>query len=62
MLKYGNKELRNLEEQVCKNKSDIEFILEEEGTLNKFGIKVIGEIESADDLPTVEEYKEDHDD
>lgn len=59
MLKFGNTEFRNLEEQVCKNKSDIEYILEQEGVLNQFGIKVVGQQVN---LPTVEEYKEDNPD
>lgn len=60
MLKFGNKEFRNLQEQVEKNMKDILFILEEEGVLNSFGIKVVGQEESTDDLPTVEDYKEDN--
>lgn len=51
MLKIGDKEYRNLEEQVLKNKSDIESIANEQGVLNQFGIKVVGEVESAADLP-----------
>lgn len=62
MLKFGNKEFRNLQEQVKKNMDDIRFILQEEGVLNEFGIKVVGQEESADDLPTVEEYKLIHSD
>ena len=62
MLNYGNKEFRNLQEQVLKNMDDIRFILEEEGVLNEFGIKVIGEEEAVADMPTVAEYKEDNED
>lgn len=51
MLTIGNEEYRNLEEQVEKNKNDILFILEEEGTLNQFGIKVVGQIANASGLP-----------
>ena len=51
MLKYDGKEFRNLEEQVLKNKSDIEFLFDSQAVLNQFGIKVVGEVESADDLP-----------
>ena len=58
MLKFGNKEFRNLQEQVKKNMDDIMFILQEEGVLNEFGIKVVGQEESVLDMPTVEEYKE----
>lgn len=51
MLTIGNEEFRNLEEQVEKNKSDILFILEEEGTLNQFGIKVVGQVANVSGLP-----------
>ena len=62
MLKFGNKEFRNLQEQVKKNMDDILFILQEEGVLNEFGIKVVGQEESAVDMPTVEDYKENNPD
>ena len=52
MFKIDDKEYRNLQEQVEKNKNDIKYILEEEGTLNQFGIKVVEEVESTDDLPS----------
>lgn len=58
MLKFGNREFRNLQEQVKKNMDDIMFILQEEGVLNEFGIKVVGQEEDVADLPTVEDYKE----
>lgn len=54
MFKYDGKEFRNLQEQVEKNKNDILYILEEEGVLNEFGIKVVGEVESNDDLPSTD--------
>ena len=57
-----NKLFLNIQEQVEKNKKDILFILEERGALNQFGLRVVGEIESIDDLPTVDEYKEDNED
>ena len=60
MITIGNKEFRNIQEQVEKNKSDIEYILEEEGVLNEFGIRVTEQISDISELPTVEEYKEDH--
>lgn len=62
MLKFGNKEFRNLQEQVKKNMDDILFILQEEGVLNEFGIKVVGQEESVVDMPTVEDYKENNPD
>ena len=43
MIVYKNKEFRNLQEQVKKNMDDISFILQEEGVLNEFGIKVVGQ-------------------
>lgn len=60
MLKYGNQEFRNLQEQVFKNMKDIEFILQEEGVLNEFGIKVVGQEETYADMPSVAKYKEDN--
>ena len=54
MYKYDGKEYRNLQEQVEKNKNDILYILEQEGVLNEFGIKVVGEVESTDDLPSTD--------
>ena len=62
MLKFGNKEFRNLQEQVKKNMDDIMFILQEEGVLNEFGIKVVGQEQSVIDMPTVDNYKEDNPD
>lgn len=50
MLKYGNQEFRNLEEQVRKNKSDIENWNEKESTLADFGIRIIGRVDTAADL------------
>jgi hypothetical protein len=58
MLTIDGKELRNLEEQVEKNKQDILFIINEQGSLNQFGIKVVGQIDILNNLPTVDEYKQ----
>ena len=52
----------NIQEQVEKNKNDIKFMLEEEGTLNKFGIKVIGQEDDVSDMPSVADYKEEYED
>lgn len=60
MITYDGKTLRNLQEQVEKNKEDILFILEQEGTLNQFGIKVIGQADTEAELPTVADYKASH--
>ena len=62
MLTIGNEELRNLEEQVEKNKDDILFILEQEGVLNQFGIKVVGQIDTAASLPAPSIYAGDYGD
>ena len=42
MITIGDKQYRNLEEQVKKNMDDIQYILEEEGVLNELGINVVG--------------------
>lgn len=52
MLKYGNKELRNLEEQVLKNMEDIQDFKDGNQTIAEFGITVVGILTSADQLPT----------
>ena len=57
MLTRDGKQYRNLEEQVLKNKSDIEFMLEQEGVLNEFGIKVVGEGKTIGDLPDASTYQ-----
>ena len=62
MLKFGNKEFRNLQEQVLKNMQDINSLKEGTAVLDEFGIKVVGEVDSLADLPTVAEYKEAHED
>lgn len=62
MLKFGNKEFRNLQEQVYANMKDIAKMKEGVYVLDEFGIKVVGEVESLEDLPTVAEYKEEHED
>ena len=48
MITIDGKELRSLEEQVLKNKQDIEYMLEEEGVLNQFGIKVVGQVDTVE--------------
>lgn len=53
MLKYGNKELRNIQEQVLKNASDIQAMNE----INDIGIKVVGRIDSVAELPDPAEYE-----
>ena len=62
MLKYGNKEFRNLQEQVEENMLNIARIMEGSVVLDEFGIKVVGQVAAEADLPTVAEYKEAHED
>lgn len=51
MLQFGNKEFRNLEEQVEKNAQDIEDFKNANQTIAEFGITVVGILASADELP-----------
>ena len=62
MLKFGNKEFRNLQEQVLKNMQNIANIKEGTAVLSEFGIKVVGEVDSLQDLSSVADYKLAHDD
>ena len=57
MITIDNVQYRNLEEQVKKNMDDIKYILEEEGVLNEFGIKIVGQITDAGDLPDPTTYE-----
>ena len=50
--------LLNLEKQVQKNKEDIEYIVNQEGALNQFGLKVVGQVDTIGDMPTVQAYKQ----
>lgn len=60
MLKFGNKEFRNLQEQVAENMKNIDGIIKGSAVLGEFGIKVMGQVDDLEDLPTVPEYKEEH--
>lgn len=51
MLKFGNQEFRNLEEQVLKNQQDIQDFKDGNQTIAEFGITVVGILSSADQLP-----------
>ena len=57
MLKFENKEFRNLQEQVLKNAVDIQNILQGNNVLNQFGIKVIGQIDTPAELPPVSTFQ-----
>lgn len=54
---FDGKLYLNLEKQVQKNKEDIEYIINEEGALNQFGLRVVGQVETIGDMPTVQAYK-----
>ena len=53
MLKFGNQEFRNLEEQVLKNKNDIQDFKDGNQTIAEFGIKVVGIVTDAASIPAV---------
>ena len=55
---FDGKLYLNLEKQVQKNKDDIEFIINQEGALNQFGLRVVGQVETISDMPTIQAYKE----
>lgn len=57
MLKLSNGDiLRNLEEQVLKNKEDIANHYAIDRNLANFGIKIVGTVASTEDLPGVTEF------
>lgn len=55
-LNYDGKLWLNLQEQVEKNKDDIEKILYLEGVLSDYGIRVVGQAADANDLPDPVQY------
>lgn len=55
---FDGKLYLNLEKQVQKNKEDIEYIINEEGALNQFGLRVVGQVETIGDMPTIQSYKQ----
>ena len=57
MLKFGNKEFRNLQEQVLKNMRDIQNVMQGTTVLAEFGIKVIGQVDTAEELPDPATYE-----
>lgn len=56
MLKFGNREFRNLQEQVLKNMCDIQDIEQGATVLANFGITVVGQVNQASDLPAPATY------
>lgn len=57
MLKYGNKEFRNLEEQVRQNKDDIARHYAQDRVLADFGIKIVGQVDTVAELPDPATYE-----
>lgn len=57
MLKFGNREFRNLQEQVLKNMCDIQDIEQGATVLADFGITVVGQVDEASALPEPTTYK-----
>lgn len=57
MLAFGNKEFRNLQEQVLKNAQDISAIEGGALVIGEFGIKVIGQVVDSSYLPDPAEYE-----
>ena len=62
MLNYGNKDFRNLQEQVLKNMKDIQDMMQGVNVLADFGIKVVGQVDSSSDLPDPSTYDGDYGD
>lgn len=62
MLNFGNKEFRNIVQQVSKNQADINDIKTASKVLGEFGIKVIGYVEKESDLPLVDQFIGDYGD
>ena len=62
MLNYGNKDFRNLQEQVYKNMNDIQDMMQGVNVLADFGIKVVGQVDSSSDLPDPSTYDGDYGD
>ena len=57
MLRIGNREFRSLEEQVNYLGEIVNYLQNEQGVLNQFGLKVVGNVPVENELPTVEDYK-----
>ena len=61
-LNFGNKEYRNLVEQVAKNMKDIQDIQQGATVLADFGIKIVGQVDDSTDLPDPATYEGDYGD
>lgn len=62
MLNFGNKDFRNLQEQVLKNMNDIQDMMEGVNVLADFGIKIVGQVDDSTDLPDPATYDGDYGD
>lgn len=51
MIKIGDVIIRNIQEQVAKNKADIAALRNVETTLNEFGVIVLGRVDAEADIP-----------
>ena len=60
MITIDNKQFRNLEEQVLYNKERLDNLIAAGYVLDEFGIKVIGQVATASDIPSVVNYKQEH--
>lgn len=60
MITIDNKQFRNLEEQVLYNKDRLDNLIAAGYVLDEFGIKVIGQVATASDIPSVVNYKQEH--
>lgn len=58
MLNFGNREFRNLQEQVEKNAADILKLNYGGAVLSEFGIRVVGQLENEEDLPDPSFFEE----
>lgn len=57
MLNFGNKDFRNLQEQVLKNMRDIQDIEQGATILANFGIKIVGQVDDVSELPDPATYE-----
>ena len=57
MLAFGNKEFRNLEEQVAWNKNMITGIVNQSISLAAFGIREVNRVTNANQIPSPADYK-----
>ena len=57
MLAFGNKEFRNLEEQVAWNKNMITGIVNQSISLAAFGIREVNRVTKAEQIPSPADYK-----